>query len=152
MKPTALVVLRILLDGAWHTDYDLIEKAGQTQAGRRLRELRAMRDADKRPVYPIERRRRIGPDGKALATCEYRLINPIPTLLTNPPYAPGSHTMAPPRHSTGPPAQVSVSGGLSVPGATGEVQGAGPGHITPPRQAPLPLTVHPKPSTEYGPP
>ena len=72
MKPTTARVLVLMQDGAWHSDHSLIEAAGQTQAGRRLRELRAA-------GYPIERRRIRLVSGKMSHAYEYRLTGqPLP--------------------------------------------------------------------------
>ena len=73
MKPTTARVLERLSDGAWHSAIDLIDGCFQSSGDRRMRELRAMRDADGQPVYPIERRRIRLASGKASHAYEYRL-------------------------------------------------------------------------------
>ena len=139
MKPSALSVLAYLQRSGWVTDYQIIEATHMTQGGRRLRELRAL-------GYAIERRRRIGLDGKALSTYEYRLLGMTigashSTIAkpqdTSPAPHPSPYTVSTPKRLTGQP------GGLP---------GASPGPPPDPRQATLPLEVQGRPHTEYGPP
>ena len=64
LKPSTKKVLAALQQGGWWTDYQLIEATHATQAGRRLRELRAA-------GYIIERERI---PGKRNGLSRYRLI------------------------------------------------------------------------------
>ena len=68
LKPSTEKVLACLKDGQWWTDYELIEASHATQAGRRLRELRAN-------GYTIEKQRI---PGRRNNLSRYRLVLPDP--------------------------------------------------------------------------